>query len=289
MSKNKAEINDVIDEEEEFNELPYDDDSDPDWDAVSWSEKGDDDESEAEPEEDESEDSDEAEADQPEADKAEEPTEAEAETDESSDDADQWIELKHLDDPPRKVGKEEAKELAQKGLDYDRIREERDNLKNSLPKYQEMEKFLQEMQGDFDSIEEFMDDTRARVMADSEGISYNDALAKVKSAKSTPPAQPEQSDNGIDVDAFVAAYPDVKAEDIPASVWAEVRTTGDLVGAYRKYDEGKKSDRIAELEREIETLKNNKKNSARSAGSSKSSGATSGKSLIASMWDADDD
>lgn len=275
-------------EDEEYNDLPYDPDADPEWDAVTWSEDEDadsDDESE-EFDEDSAEDSDEA--DQPEADEAEKQTETEDEAGEEAEDADQWLELKHMDDEPRKVSKEEAKVLAQKGLDYDRIREERDNLKANLPRYEEMEKFLQEMQGDFATLEEFMDDTRARIKADAEGISYNDALAEVQSARKPAPAQPSSDGSQLNVDAFIQEYPDVKAEDIPASVWAEVRETGDLLSAYKKYDNGKKTDRIAELEREIETLKNNKKNSARSTGSSKSSGASSSKSLIASMWDDDD-
>lgn len=265
--------------EEEVEDLPFEDEADPEWDNLTWGKDSDND-----ADEDENEGKSD-EADQPEADKAEEQAETETQESTEADETDQWIELKYMDEAPRKVGKEEAKTLAQKGLDYDRIRQERDSLKGDLPRYQEMESFLKEMQGDFDSIEEFMADTRARIKADAEGISYEDALAEVKAKTTKPATTITKSEDDINIDGFLSEYKDVKAEDIPASVWADVRETGDLLVSYRKYDESKKSDRIAELEREIETLKNNMKNKSRSAGSSKSSGASSGKSLIASLWD----
>lgn len=284
MDENTAEV--MEDFEDEPSVDPYDNDDD--WNNVTWG-KDDEDESVESEDKSDSEAEPEEEADQPESeDKPAEDAETEQESDTEVEDADQWLELKHLDDEPRKVSKEEAKALAQKGLDYDRIRQERDTLKSNLPRYEAMEEFLKEMQGDFDSIEEFMDDTRARIMADADGISYNEALEQVKAKHKPEPAKPEPSDNGLDVDAFVSAYPDVKAEDIPASVWARVKETGDLVGAYKEYETSKKNDRIAELEKEIATLKKNKKNSDRSTGSSKSSGVSGNKSLIASLWDSDD-
>jgi hypothetical protein len=277
MEDNNAEII------EEYDEPSYDPtEADDGWDDVKWGADDEVEDDKAEDSKDESED-----ADQHEADETEKQAETETEAGAEAEDADQWIELKHMDDEPRKVGKEEAKALAQKGLDYDRIRQERDDLKTKLPRYEAMEAFLKEMQGDFDSIEDFMDDTRARIKADAEGLSYDDALAKVKAAK--PAAeQPVSGEDNINVDGFLRKFPDVKAEEIPASVWADVKVTNDLAASYEKYDNSRKQDRIAELEREIETLKNNQKNANRSTGSSKSSGASSGKSLIASMWDEDD-
>ena len=255
-------------------------DDDGDWDDITdWGE-----ETDESSEEELDSNSQTEEADQQESEEADEQTEAEEQAEPEAEDADQWLELKHLDET-RKVNKEEAKELAQKGMDYDRIRQERDDLKSNLPRYQEMEKFLKEMQGDFDSIEEFMDDTRARIRADAEGISYNEALDQVKASRN--PAPQQSKPDGINADAFVAKYPNVKAEEIPASVWADVQVTGDLVASYDKYAESQKNDEIARLKEEIETLKRNQKNTARSAGSSKSSGASS-KSLVDLLWDDDD-
>lgn len=253
---------------------PYDSDSDPAWDAAGFGEVVDEwvdtDEDYEEP----------AEETVPEADQQTD----DSDKGDDAEDADQWLELKHMDDPVRKVSKEEAKALAQKGLDYDRIRGERDTMSARV---KDMEEFLNEMKGDFDTIDDLMDDTRARVLAEKEEISYNAALARVKSSKQTKQQAP-QSDA---VTAFVKKYPGVKAEDIPAEVWAEVQTTGDLVGAYEKHQSKNtkaKDARIKELEEEIEILKNNKVNESRSTGSSKSRGNTSRASMIASLWNEDD-
>ena len=262
-----------------------DDDEDEGWDKVTWGKDGDDESFGDE----ESETGDSDEADQPEDGKPEEkPAETEeAKPEADAQDADQWLELKHMDDPVRKVSKKEAQELAQKGLDYDRIRQERDDLKQNASRYGEMEEFLKEMQGDFPSIEEFMDDTRARIKAEQEGISYDDALSKVKSARTAAKA-PSPAEKPSPVEEFIQRFPNVKAEEIPESVWAEVRQTGDLVGAYVKHKEAEQADRIKKLEEEIETLKQNAKNAARSTGSSRSSGNKSGKSTIAELWDDGD-
>ena len=263
-----------------------DEDEDEGWDKVTWGKDGDDESFGDE----ESETGDSDEADQPEDGKPEEkPAETEeAKPEADAQDADQWIELKHMDDPVRKVSKKEAQELAQKGLDYDRIRQERDDLKQNASRYGEMEEFLKEMQGDFPSIEEFMDDTRARIKAEQEGISYDDALSKVKSARTAAKAPAPAENKPSPVEEFIQRFPNVKAEEIPESVWAEVRQTGDLVGAYVKHKESEQASRIKALEDEIETLKQNAKNAARSAGSSRSSGNKSGKSTIAELWDNDE-
>jgi len=276
-------MSDELKEMEEQEETYTFGDDDGDWDDITdWGE-----ETDESSEEELDSDSQTEEADQQESEEADEQTEAEEQAEPEAEDADQWLELKHMDET-RKVSKDEAKALAQKGMDYDRIREERDSLKNSLPRYQEMEKFLQEMQGDFDSIEEFMDDTRARVMADAEGISYNEALSRVQSNHAPAKAEEKSDNDNINVDGFIKKYPNVKAEEIPESVWADVQTTGDLLVSYDKYDASKKSDRIAELEREIEILKKNQKNKERSTGSSKSSGVSGSKSMIDLLWDDDD-
>ena len=280
----KTEVQDEVNSHDDPNyDFLNDDDNDAEWDNVKW---GSDDEDEAFGDE-ESENGDSDEADQPEAGNPEEkPAEAEEGKPEANDqDADQWLELKHMDDPVRKVSKKEAQELAQKGLDYDRIRQERDQLKQNSSRYEEMENFLKEMQGDFASIEDFMDDTRARIKAEDEGISFDDALKTVRANRTSKAPAAEPADKPSPVDEFVRRFPHVKAEEIPESVWAEVRETGDLVGAYVKYANTEKESEIQKLKDEIETLKQNAKNAARSAGSSRSSGNKSGKSAIAELWD----
>jgi hypothetical protein len=222
---------------------------------------------------------------------ADKPTETEPE--QKAEEEDQFLELKHMDEV-RKVSREEAKTLAQKGLDYDRIRGERDAMQKDYAQLKKYENFLNELKGDFPSIDAMMTDTRARMLAEKEGISYADAVAKVgvmqQSAQPQQQAQVQQEQPKVPaVDQFVQKYPGVKAEEIPQAVWDEVKRTGDLVGAYENYQNTKvKDDKIARLEQEIETLKQNQKNAARSTGSATSSGKTSSKSLIQQLWDEDD-
>ena len=222
---------------------------------------------------------------------ADKPTETEPE--QKAEEEDQFLELKHMDEV-RKVSREEAKTLAQKGLDYDRIRGERDAMQKDYAQLKKYENFLNELKGDFPSIDAMMTDTRARMLAEKEGISYADAVAKVGVMQQG--AQPQQQTQAQPgqlkvpaVDQFVQKYPGVKAEEIPQAVWDEVKRTGDLVGAYENYQNTKvKDEKIKNLELEIETLKQNQKNAARSTGSASSSGKTSGKSLIQQLWDEDD-
>ena len=230
---------------------------------------------------------------QPENDqKGEEPKPEEPAPEQQSEEADQFLELKHMDQV-KKVNREEAKALAQKGLDYDRIRGERDSMKAEHGKLKEYESFLNELKGEFPSIEAMITDTRARMLAEKDGISYTDAVAKVKimhpeQPQQEEPAREDQPQGNEAVQRFVQLYPDVKAEEIPESVWAEVKKTGDLVGAYRDYERQKQADEIASLRNKIATLEKNQENAARSPGSMNSSGKTSSKSLIQQLWDEDD-
>jgi hypothetical protein len=217
---------------------------------------------------------------------------AETEPEQKAEEEDQFLELKHMD-TVRKVNRDEAKVLAQKGLDYDRIRGERDAMQKDYAQLKKYESFLNELKGDFPSIDAMMTDTRARMLAEKEGISYADAVAKVGVMQQGAQPQQAQVQQGQPkvpaVDQFVQKYPGVKAEEIPQAVWDEVKRTGDLVGAYENYQNTKvKDEKIKNLELEIETLKQNQKNAARSTGSATSSGKTSGKSLIQQLWDEDD-
>lgn len=226
---------------------------------------------------------------------SEEPAETEetepTEVEQSQDDgADQYLELKHFDEV-KKVTKEEAKELAQKGMDYDRIRGKLNEANANIEKLQKYEQFLNELKGGFSSIEALMDDTRARLLSDKEGITKEQALARVQSARQ----QAEQQQNKAQVDinsvletmrresltAFKQAYPEVKAKDIPQEVWDDMRNTNNLVASYAKYVAKK-------LTEENATLKKNAENKARSTGSMKSSGNKSQRDEIDEMWYDDD-
>ena len=217
-------------------------------------------------------------ADQPtqESDNAEETEPTEAKQPEP--DADQYLELKHFDEV-KKVTKDEAKVLAQKGMDYDRIR-------GKMTELQKYEDFLNEIKGDFATLDDLMNDTRARLMADKDGISYEDALKKVEDGKpqTNGNADREQVLDQIrreSVEAFAVAHPDIPVQDIPKEVWDDLFQTNNLEASYAKYEAKKLKDDNA-------ILKKNAENKARSTGSMKSSGKAKMDEYDA-MWYEDDD
>lgn len=290
LNTNAAEVSESQTEGTENEVADAEDDG---WDAVVW---GNDDGADVEEDGgEESPVSEEPEADQPKDDAKQEPEKAaepaETKPAAETEGEDQFLELKYMDQS-RKVNREEAKVLAQKGLDYDRIRGERDSLKEAGKKLEKYESFLNELKGDFPDIDSMITDTRARMIADKEGIPYADAVAKAKLMHPDKPQEAKRADQmqaDNPVVRFIQQYPGVKAEEIPQSVWDDMKANGgDLAAAYGKYERQKQADEIASLKDEIATLKQNQKNAARSTGSASSAGKTNAKSLIQQMWEEDD-
>ena len=218
------------------------------------------------------------EADQPEAEEAEdasddyEEEDTEAEEDEEEED-DQVFTLKHLDEV-KEVGRDEVITLAQKGLDYDRIRTERDQLKAEKAALKEHEDFLKELaELAGQSVEDLMIATKARLVVQDEQkkgreITYDQARYRVESdlkerkkaeAKAAPAEEAVKADEPVvDLRAvreanfkrFIEAYPDVKSEDIPHEVWKEFGdgSKKELTDIYARYENKKLKERIKELE-----------------------------------------
>ena len=242
--------------------------SDSDFDAM-WADDDSNDEVFAEQATDEPEDQPEPE---PETTEETEPTESEEPQPETPDQ--DYLELKHFDEV-KKVNKEEAKVLAQKGMDYDRIRGKLDEATAINARLQKYEEFLNELKGGFASIDDLMNDVRSRVIADKEGITREQALERVKSAnqqKEQAQQQAQFNRNAVyeemrreSLTSFLAAFPGVKAKDIPQEVWDDMKTTNNLVASYAKYQAKKLADENA-------VLKKNAENKARSTGSMKSAG-----------------
>ena len=218
------------------------------------------------------------EADQPEAEEAEdasddyEEEDTEAEEDEEEED-DQVFTLKHLDEV-KEVGRDEVITLAQKGLDYDRIRTERDQLKAEKAALKEHEDFLKELaELAGQSVEDLMIATKARLVVQDEQkkgreITYDQARYRVESdlkerkkaeAKAAPAEETVKAEEPVvDLRAvreanfkrFIEAYPDVKSEDIPHEVWKEFGdgSKKELTDIYARYENKKLKERIKELE-----------------------------------------
>ena len=215
--------------------------------------------------------------------------EAEAETPDDEDKPD-FLDVTYNHEG-KKLSKKEAREYAQKGMNYDKTRTQLDNANADLARYKQYEQFLNDIKGDFNTIDELMIDTRARMLMDAEkekgnSITYENAKATVRE-KAPKPIDPKklQADNAVR--AFKAVYGDMKAADIPKEVWDDVRVTGDLLGAYHNYEKRNYEKRISELEKELKDEKQRNKNSSRTVGSSKSSGnKNSTKGLVDKIWDS---
>lgn len=311
-------MDEVSDAELEAFESGWDDIDSPAWPA------------EAEPEDDGEDQIDEAEADDSAAGEPSDPDQEE--TDDSSDESeeetgepkgetegeegegrDQTFTLRHLGED-REVSRDEVIQLAQQGLDYPRIREKWDGVKDKVQGWKAMEAFLAELaEGMGGDINRLIDETRTRVLmerAEAEGKTISaaeaarqavqlrlqqQAPAEAKGPSGTETGAEEERSDGTGlsegaIQKFLALYgADAPAsQDIPQSVWDEAMRTGDLIGPYQKYQ-------INLLKKENEKLKNaekreqlNRKNAERSAGSVKSAGAGTGKDPFDEGWDSAD-
>ena len=212
------------------------------------------------------------EADQPNEDEAAEPNNDEAETDEQGV-TDQY-ELKHLDEV-KTVGREEVIALAQKGMDYDRVKAK---LTEREGKEAEAFAFLEGLAKEQGmNVDDFMDSTKASLRAKKDGVDYQTALKTIQMERREAALaekerklreQEEQNTQKDeterrrqqDIADFRAAFPDVDGKKIPKEVWADVAKGMSLLNAYAKHDN-------ARIRAELDAEKRNAENAKKSAGS----------------------
>lgn len=180
--------------------------------------------------------------------------------------------------------------LAQKGRDYDHVREERDGLRGEAKNAAYQLEFLQDLADRAGlSVQEQIDRTRALWLMNDEfdkgnEISEAEALLRVqrnRNAASEQKEEPSKADE--EVTRFMREYPGVKYEDIPKEVWDEANQTGELVAAYRGYE-------LRQLKAENEKLKQaakNERNAQRSTGPLKSTGSGQKKDAFDEGWDSE--
>lgn len=222
---------------------------------------------------------------------ANEPTaEAQEQTD-GSEEADQpeLIELKHLGQTVR-VTPEQLNAYAQMGLDYQRIREDRDAARKEVERLTAMETFLKELaapQGI--SVEDLIDGARAEVLAKKEHLNKDVALQRIKLDRERKAFEAQKDQQKKEAQAksqeeakrqeqflrFARTYPKVKPNDIPKDVWDAFKDGEDLVNAYARFENRELKEKVSKLESQLETAKKNSENKRRSAGSQRSAGSAS--------------
>lgn len=280
MNENNMEAMETSLEATGTNETTPETDPD-DWDNIDLSDVSDDSVPTPEPSQEEP---------QPEADQQEEGPEQEAEPEtkeapeEPQEAADQQLfDLKHMGQSYQ-VNRDQVVTLAQKGMDYDHVRTERDIARE---KYAELEGFLQELAAPSGmSIEDLIDNTRASVLADREGIDQTVALQRVKldrdrrafeaqQQKAQQSQQVQDQENQRVQQSFLRfskEYESVDPKDIPKEVWDAFGQGMDLTDAYAHWENRQLRQELQETREKLETATQNEKNKERSTGSQQSAG-----------------
>ena len=245
------------------------------------------------------------EANQPTHDEAEQTDGTKAADDVTPDDGNQTFTLNYLG-AEKVVSKDEAVTLAQKGMDYDRIRQKHEETLSELTTAKDKLSFFEQMassQGK--TLDQLIDSVMAEQLAAREGIDPAVALGRVqiererkqleaekaKLAKGADEQALAEKKRQDDITAFQNEYPDVFAKlatdknAIPAAVWEDVNKGESLVSAYAKYERAQLKAENDKLKAEAEQIKQKQINKSRSTGSQSTKGAGSERDLIDMLWD----
>ena len=204
-------------------------------------------------------------------------------------------------DETRSVTRDELISMAQKGWDYDHVREERDQLRQyrqeADPALELVKSYAQRNNM---SVSDYLDFCRKHELMAS-GMNQQDAEQKLRFEKERAELDRRQAElNAIqqqqdsakqqaaqqaearkqDIQAFYQAYPGVDPKSIPQEVWAAVQAGQTMTNAYTMHENKR-------LQAEIAAMKQNEKNRAAAPGSL---GGNSGKEMdeIDRLWAEDD-
>ncbi len=162
---------------------------------------------------------------------------------------------------------DELKTNAQKGLNYDRIKEKFDRLKNS-PAIKALNAVAKENEM---GVEEYaqrvieIHDKKREGEFVKMGVSEREAK-KIVRLEALERERLFEKEANRPFDEFVSQYPDVDPKDIDKSVWEEFAETNNLVAAYAKFEN-------RELKNKLKILEQNSLNKDRSIGSAKGNSA----------------
>lgn len=230
---------------------------------------------------------------------ADQPTGGEDEEDHDDAGTAESFVLKHLG-TEQTVGRDEVIALAQKGLDYSRIRDKlqtSETEKSAIAEKLSYFEKLADSQGK--TLDQFIEATAAALRADEKKIPYEDALKEVQFEfekskfakektdweKSRSDTETEDNARQADIDAFMAKYPEAaaKPDSIPKEVWAEAEKTS-LTEAYGNYIAKQKDAEIASLRKQLEQEKQYRKNKESSTGSQATDKSGAKDEFFETLW-----
>ena len=194
----------------------------------------------------------------------------------------------------KQVTLDEMTALAQKGADYDRVKENYTKSQQNVQDLQAKLDALNAHQSALDILTIVAEKSGASIdqlaesiyvnLRKSAGASEDAAREELKSAKlerelNSYKAQKKQSEDDADsrakrdMDAFQQEYPDVQlTRDLIQKLTADIQNGMSLSAAYRKFERAQETAKIAELERKLAAKAQNDKNKNQSPGSQKDSG-----------------
>ncbi len=189
----------------------------------------------------------------------------------------------------RTVGRDEVVKLAQQGMDYERVRAERDQLRA----YREetnpaltLIKSYAEKSGM--NVEQYIDSVRKAELMKS-GINEQTAGAQIALEKQQASLRAQEAGRReqerrtaklASISRFLRTYPSIKAGEIPKEVWQSVFRGEDLSAAYTFH-----KNRL--LEAELAAERQNRENARKSVGSMSTRGAAR-QDEIDKWWYEDD-
>lgn len=212
----------------------------------------------------------------------------------------------------RTVSREEVIALAQKGADYDRIKEAVEQAKTDNTALKEQNAKMQEA---FDLLTALAEESKVSVpeLLDvfrmnrykGQGLSEDAAKERVAREKAERELQalkaeqqaaqaaqqkPDTDRARRDLEEFRKAYPDVAlSKELVDSLLDDVQAGMTLTQAYQKQETARKDEKIRQLEAELEAERKNRENRASSPGPQKDSGAKRSKSQYDDFFGAFND
>lgn len=200
----------------------------------------------------------------------------------------------------RTVGLAEMTALAQKGADYDRVKEQHtadqqtiQDLRTQLDGQKDVMEImgiLAEKTGTpLNDLAEMLyvsyrkgvgsTETEAKLELQNARLQKGLNAAAAEKDKQKEAAESSQNRAQREVEEFRRSYPDVEfTDELVSKLTPDVQTGMTLLSAYQKYETAQKEARIAELERQLAAEKKNRENRSSSPGSQKDSGGQRGKS-----------
>lgn len=200
----------------------------------------------------------------------------------------------------RSVGLAEMTALAQKGADYDRVKEQHTADQQTIQELRTQldgQKDVMEIMGilaektgtPLNDLAEMLyvsyrkgagsTETEAKLELQNARLQKGLNAAAAEKDKQKEAAESSQNRAQREVEEFRRSYPDVEfTDELVSKLTPDVQAGMTLLSAYQKYETAQKEARIAELERQLAAEKKNRENRSSSPGSQKDSGGQRGKS-----------